>query len=97
MDSSVISVNKRLFNHAMTSIQLRTALEEANISRAELGNTLKLTETELEQTHEHLEEELESKDDLIKFLNKERQEGAYWKQKYETEALGVIEDLEEQR
>ena len=47
--------------------------------------------------HEQLEEAMENRDDLIKQMNKDRQEAAGWKYKYENEALGAINDLEDQK
>ena len=47
--------------------------------------------------HEQLDEEIEGREDLVKVLNRERQETAVWKYKYENEALGAINDLEAQR
>ena len=62
-----------------------------------MTNSLRHTETELEQVHEQLEEAIENRDDLIKQMNKDRQEAAGWKYKYENEALGAINDLEDQK
>ena len=58
---------------------------------------MRLTESELDLLHEQLEEEIETRDDLVKILNREKQETAMWKYKYENEALGAINDLEAQR
>ena len=85
-------------------ISLSTQLEDTKRladgearDRAALLVKFKATVTECENLKMRIEEEAEKKNDMLKMLSKAQSEIQLWKSKYETEALGRIEELEGNR
>ena len=85
-------------------ISLSTQLEDTKRladgearDRAALLVKFKATVTECENLKMRIEEEAEKKNDMLKLLSKAQSEIQLWKSKYETEALGRIEELEGNR
>ena len=62
--------------------------------RASLLSKFKNLNTDLENFRERIEEESEKKSDALKALSKSTAEIQLWKSKFETEALGRIDELE---
>merc|ERR1711992_31586 len=62
--------------------------------RASLLSKFKNLNSELESLKERIEEESEKKSDGLKALSKAQAEIQLWKSKFETEALGHIDELE---
>merc|ERR1719481_1766819 len=82
-------------------ISLTTQLEDTKRladgearDRASLLAKFKALVTECENLKLRIEEEAEKKNDQLKLLSKAQAEIQLWKSKYETEALGRIEELE---
>jgi len=82
-------------------ISLTTQLEDTKRladgearDRASLLVKFKALVTECENLKMRIEEEAEKKNDQLKLLSKAQSEIQLWKSKYETEALGRIEELE---
>merc|ERR1719189_412812 len=62
--------------------------------RASLLTKFKMLSTECENLKMRIDEEAEKKNDALKALSKAQAEIQLWKSKYETEALGRIDELE---
>merc|ERR1712112_30757 len=62
--------------------------------RAALLTKFKALNTEIENLKMKIDEESEKKNDVLKALSKAQSEIQLWKSKYETEALGRIDELE---
>merc|ERR1711983_39960 len=62
--------------------------------RATLLTKYKNLSTEAENMRMKIDEEAEKKNDVLKALSKAQAEIQLWKSKYETEALGRIDELE---
>ena len=62
--------------------------------RASLMTKFKMLSTECENLKMRIEEEADKKNDALKALSKAQSEIQLWKSKYETEALGRIDELE---
>merc|ERR1711962_1556862 len=87
-----------------TKISFTTQLEDTKRmgdaearDRASLLSKFKNLNTELENLRERIEEESEKKSDALKALSKAAAEIQLWKSKFETEALGLVEELESSR
>ena len=82
-------------------ISLQTQLEDTkrladgeSRDRASLLTKYKNLSTEAENMRMKIDEEAEKKNDVLKALSKAQAEIQLWKSKYETEALGRIDELE---
>ena len=62
--------------------------------RSSLMTKFKMLSTECENLKMRIEEEADKKNDALKALSKAQSEIQLWKSKYETEALGRIDELE---
>merc|ERR1719154_975626 len=85
-------------------ISLSTQLEDTKRladaearDRASLMTKFKMLTTECENLKMRIEEEADKKNDALKALSKAQSEIQLWKSKYETEALGRIDELESGR
>merc|ERR1712227_632471 len=88
-------------NLSKNKISLSTQLEDtkrlANAEardRASLLTKFKMLSTECENLKMRIDEEADKKNDALKALSKAQAEIQLWKSKYETEALGRIDELE---
>merc|ERR1719508_680354 len=82
-------------------ISLSTQLEDTkrladaeSRDRASLLTKFKMLSTECENLKMRIDEEAEKKNDTLRALSKAQSEIQLWKSKYETEALGRIDELE---
>merc|ERR1719412_1381593 len=82
-------------------ISLTTQLEDTKRlgdgearDRASLLSKFKIMTTELENLREKVDEENQKKSDGLKGLSKATAEMQLWRSKYETEGLGLVEELE---
>jgi len=85
-------------------ISLTTQLEDTKRlgdsearDRASLLSKYKNLTTDLENFREKIDEENQKKSDALKALSKAQAEMQLWKSKYETEGLGLVEELESSR
>merc|ERR1712226_1673170 len=85
-------------------ISLATQLEDTKRlgdsearDRASLLSKFKNLTTELENLREKIDDENQKKSDALKGLSKAQAELQLWKSKYETEGLGLVEELESSR
>merc|ERR1711874_146139 len=88
-------------NLSKSKISLSTQLEDTKRladaearDRASLLTKFKMLSTECENLKMRIGEEAEKKNDALKALSKAQAEIQLWKSKYETEALGRIDELE---
>merc|ERR1711874_289686 len=86
---------------AKNKISLTTQLEDTKRlgdsearDRASLLARFKNLNSELEKSKDRIEEESEKKSDALKALSKSLAESQLWRSKFETEALGRIDELE---
>merc|ERR1712218_433600 len=94
MGNAIANLNKN-------KISLQTQLEDTkrladgeSRDRASLLTKYKNLSTEAENMRMKIDEEAEKKNDVLKALSKAQAEIQLWKSKYETEALGRIDELE---
>ena len=90
-----------MYNRKIPKISLGTQLEDTKRladgearDRATLLTKYKNLLTEIENLKMRTDEESEKKNDVLKALSKAQAEIQLWKSKYETEALGRIDELE---
>ncbi|KJH51244.1 myosin head [Dictyocaulus viviparus] len=76
-------------------IEAKKAIEEETREAHDLNVTCKNLEHEIEQGHEMLEEEINSKDDVQRQLTRINSEIAQWKTRYEGEGLVGRDELED--
>merc|ERR1719277_991211 len=88
-------------NLSKNKISLSTQLEDTKKladakarDRASLLTKFKMLSTECENLKMRIDEEADKKNDALKALSKAQAEIQLWKSKYETEALGRIDELE---
>merc|ERR1712025_304806 len=88
-------------NLSKNKISLSTQLEDTKRladaearDRASLLTKFKMLSTECENLKMRIDEEADKKNDALKALSKAQAEIQLWKSKYETEALGRIDELE---
>merc|ERR1712024_168436 len=82
-------------------ISLATQLEDTKRlgdgearDRASLLSKYKALTTDVESLKDKIDEENQKKSDALKALSKAQAEVQLWKSKYETEGLGLVEELE---
>merc|ERR1719150_1425962 len=85
-------------------ISLATQLEDTKRlgdgearDRASLLSKYKSLTTDVESLKDKIDEENQKKSDALKALSKAQAEVQLWKSKYETEGLGLVEELESSR
>merc|ERR1712198_540863 len=88
-------------NLSKNKISLQTQLDDTKKladaearDKAALMTKFKMLSTECENLKMRIEEEADKKNDALKALSKAQSEIQLWKSKYETEALGCIDELE---
>merc|ERR1719342_875966 len=88
-------------NLGKNKISLQTQLDDTKKladaearDKAALMTKFKMLSTECENLKMRIEEEADKKNDALKALSKAQSEIQLWKSKYETEALGRIDELE---
>ncbi|VDP19816.1 unnamed protein product [Heligmosomoides polygyrus] len=89
------TVNRAKAGFSSQLTEAKKAAEDETRERHDLNATCKNLEHELEQCHEMLEEEINSKDDVQRQLSRINSEISQWKARYEGEGLVGADELED--
>lgn len=83
---------------ALTQLEdAKRTLEEEHQERMEVSANVKALEHDIEQMREAIDEEVQSKEDILKQLSKAKAEAQQWRAKFEGEGLVAADELEEER